>query len=412
MRPVSARSAVNSRSSRLPRMGMARVAVALLLCAISSPRAGVAQSTKKADAPVTCATCHHGVISSYAIAPMRHAMEPQGANPALEAHPSLTTQIGPYTYRVETKNGQSTYTVSDGTDTLSLPVHWIFGQNSQTWVLEKDGHFYESFVSYFPRANGLAITPGDQKLKPTNLTEAMGRLLPIWETRTCFNCHGTGVTPGEKLVPAKVKPGLDCEHCHVGSQQHMADAAQDNFKIAANIAQASGCRAGFDLLWAVSSHLGSVMTQQVDMGLHSCVSSLIASRTSRCFIGNDRRISCLACHNPHQPLNHSVAYYDSKCLACHAESRAASAGALQRRSVRSRNQIAPAATCRRWNCPVVMRSSPIISFALFTRARRIPTDARSCITRTGPYSHLYLRNSASVMADSLPSRIDCRVNSR
>jgi hypothetical protein len=42
---------------------------------------------------------------------------------------------------------------------------------------------------------------------------------------------------------------------------------------------------------------------------------------SKCFVGNDPRISCLACHNPHQPLNENAALYDSKCLACHAESK-------------------------------------------------------------------------------------------
>ena len=38
---------------------------------------------------------------------------------------------------------------------------------------------------------------------------------------------------------------------------------------------------------------------------------------SKCY-SDDRRISCTACHNPHEPLRRDVAYYDSKCLACHA----------------------------------------------------------------------------------------------
>ena len=42
---------------------------------------------------------------------------------------------------------------------------------------------------------------------------------------------------------------------------------------------------------------------------------------SKCFVGNDPRISCVACHNPHQPLNHDAAYYDGKCLACHSEAK-------------------------------------------------------------------------------------------
>jgi cytochrome c peroxidase len=37
---------------------------------------------------------------------------------------------------------------------------------------------------------------------------------------------------------------------------------------------------------------------------------------SKCY-SDDRRISCTACHNPHQPLQTDAAFYDSKCLDCH-----------------------------------------------------------------------------------------------
>ena len=32
----------------------------------------------------------------------------------------------------------------------------------------------------------------------------------------------------------------------------------------------------------------------------------------------DRRISCIACHDPHEAVVHEPAFYDAKCLACHA----------------------------------------------------------------------------------------------
>ena len=38
---------------------------------------------------------------------------------------------------------------------------------------------------------------------------------------------------------------------------------------------------------------------------------------SKCY-SDDRRIACTACHNPHEPLVQDVAFYDKKCLACHA----------------------------------------------------------------------------------------------
>lgn len=306
---------------------LAILAAVALLCAPHSPPVALARQARQPVSSVTCASCHNGVTTTFAIAPMRHAMEPQGANPALDAHLDLSVQIGSYTYTVHTKDGKSTYTVSDGTETMTLPIHWIFGQHSQTWVLEKDGHYYESLVSYFPRANGLAITPGDQKITPHNLTEAMGRQLPIWETRTCFDCHGSGVTAEQKLDPAKVIPGLECEHCHAGAQQHMADAAQENFKTlpkslkhldAEQISDFCGqCHRTWDTVMRNKWH-GPAFVRFQPYRLEN----------SKCFIGNDPRISCIACHNPHQPLNHNLAYYDAKCLACHTESKTASAGAI------------------------------------------------------------------------------------
>ncbi|MBA3441815.1 MAG: hypothetical protein H0T92_18300, partial [Pyrinomonadaceae bacterium] len=38
---------------------------------------------------------------------------------------------------------------------------------------------------------------------------------------------------------------------------------------------------------------------------------------SRCYDTEDRRISCTACHNPHEELKRVPAAYDSKCMACH-----------------------------------------------------------------------------------------------
>lgn len=298
-------------------------AAAVLLCVLP---AGRAEAAKNATAAVTCATCHVGVATNYAHAPMRHAMEPVDDDPVLKAHPKLSVEQNGYSYSVEQKNGQSTYSVSDGTGTLTLPIRLMFGQQSQTWVLEKDGHMYESLVSYFPRENGLGTTPGDSKLTPHTLTEAMGRQLSTWETLQCFNCHATGATDGAKLTLEKMKPGLDCERCHAGSMQHMADAAKDKFTTlpkslkkmdSESISNFCGqCHRTWDTVVRNHWH-GPAFVRFQPYRLEN----------SKCFSGNDPRISCLACHDPHQAANHNMAYYDGKCLACHGEAKGATATA-------------------------------------------------------------------------------------
>jgi hypothetical protein len=50
-------------------------------------------------------------------------------------------------------------------------------------------------------------------------------------------------------------------------------------------------------------------------------------QNSKCFAADEPRISCLACHNPHQQVNHDQAFYDTKCLACHGETKGSSVAA-------------------------------------------------------------------------------------
>ena len=38
-----------------------------------------------------------------------------------------------YTYKVSTKDGQSTYSVTDGTGSLTVPIRWMLGEQTQTW---------------------------------------------------------------------------------------------------------------------------------------------------------------------------------------------------------------------------------------------------------------------------------------
>lgn len=295
-------------------------ALACLLCLLVTGQLVWGQTAKGKTAAVTCATCHAGVTANYAHAPMRHAMEAGGANPVLDKHPNLTTQVGGYSYTVQTKDGQSTYSVTNGTETLTLPIKWMFGTHSQTWVLEKDGHLYESYVTYFARGEQLGVTPGDQRITPHNLTEAMGRKLPIWETEECFKCHASGAVEGAKLTLDTLRPGLDCERCHVGAQQHMADAVNDNFKTlpkslkkmdAENVSNLCGsCHRTWDTV--MRNHWqGPAFVRFQPYRLEH----------SRCFIGNDARISCLACHDPHQGVDHNDAIYDAKCLACHGAAK-------------------------------------------------------------------------------------------
>jgi hypothetical protein len=111
---------------------------------------------------------------------------------------------------VETKGGQTLYSITDESRTISLPIRWSFGKGAQTWVLEKQGELYESMVSYYPSIDGLEITTGDEELKPQNLDEAVGRKLRVSDAKDCFGCHSTAAVSMGKLHLDTIQPGVSC----------------------------------------------------------------------------------------------------------------------------------------------------------------------------------------------------------
>jgi hypothetical protein len=261
---------------------------------------------------------------------MGRALQVPGSNSVLDAHPSLTFQKNGYSYVVETKNGQSTYSVTDGTRTITLAIHWSFGNRAQTWLFERDGVYYESLVSYYPSTGGLGITIGDSHINPRTLDEAVGRRLPPNEPVACFGCHATGaVVNGQLLTLGSLEPGVTCEHCHVGAELHTLSALSgetvetappDLRKLAAeDLSDFCGqCHRSWEKVirgpWR-----GELNVRFQPYRLAN----------SKCFSGTDPRISCIACHDPHKDLVTDASAYDAKCLACHALKGAAAAATSQ-----------------------------------------------------------------------------------
>jgi hypothetical protein len=273
-----------------------------------------------------CASCHRARAESQPRTPMGQALALPGANPVLKDIPKLTARKGPYTYIVETHAGESTYSVSDGTHTITLPIHWNFGAGAQTWVLERDGHQYESAVSYYPSIPGLDFTTGDEDLRPKNLDEAVGRPIELRETKVCFGCHASNAVTNGKMTYETLRPGVTCEHCHAGTTAHLADAISGDFdsappdlrkKSAEDISNFCGqCHRTWET--AVRNHWRGELTVRFQP---------YRLANSRCFDGADPRISCIACHDPHQDIVVQDSTYDAQCLACHSSSAAAASAA-------------------------------------------------------------------------------------
>jgi Zn finger protein HypA/HybF involved in hydrogenase expression len=279
---------------------------------------------------------------------MAHAMESPADNLDLQTHPNLEVQKGAYHYRIQQHGESEAYSVTDGVNTISVPIEWPFGRNSQTYVLRYNGQLYESLVSYYPGAHGLDTTIGDQSIEPKTLGQAMGRQISTTEARSCFGCHSTGSIVERKLKLDAVTPGLRCERCHENADRHMEAIS----------------RGKLDSLPRKLTHLSSEDMSSFCGQCHRTWQTVVTNRwmgvinvrfqpyrlaTSKCFDGVDERISCVACHNPHADVVKESRFYDTKCRACHSAAAKPSAGLIASKGPDAKMPACPVA---KENCTI------------------------------------------------------------
>lgn len=265
-----------------------------------------------------CAGCHTQQSATQPATPMARALVPAASNPLFLSHPKLTVRKGAYTYTLDTHAGATTYSVTDGNQTISAPVKWIFGANSQTYVLEKDGTFYESLVSYWKPIDALDTTVGDQAITPTTVAEAFGRPLAKSEVTLCFGCHSTDSAQHHELHLDTAVPGVTCARCHTGAAEHALSFSQGHPSAPsqdlrhANPEEISAFCGQCHRTWetVVRNHWTGPMNVRFQP---------YRLELSKCFDGRDARLSCVACHDPHRDLVRNDRSYDTKCLACHSE---------------------------------------------------------------------------------------------
>jgi Cytochrome c554 and c-prime len=269
-----------------------------------------------AAADLKCVTCHPEQAKAQPKTAMAQALQLADRNEVLKQHPSLTATKGAFTYRIETRAGASTYSVSDATGNVTVPIHYSFGAHSQTYVLEYQGHFYEGLVSYFAGINGLDTTIGDDEIKPQTLLQALGRDVSKEEAADCFGCHSTGGVVDKVLSLNALRPGVTCDHCHTGALLHQQaalkgkrDSLPPDLKNSTPYQISEFC-GQCHRTWETIMRTPIRGTLDVRFQPYRLANS-------KCFDGGDPRLSCITCHDPHQELLPEVSLVDGKCLACH-----------------------------------------------------------------------------------------------
>lgn len=341
----------------------------------------------------TCALCHTEIFETQRGTAMNHALQTASDSPVLASHAQLKFTIGAYIYTITRTGSQSIYAVTDGVNSISVPLLYSFGQAKagQTYVFQRDGALFESRVSYYTDIKNLDFTIGSPRTEPKSLEEALGRRMSGDEAVGCFSCHATAVTSGGKLNLEKMTPGVSCEACHGPGGEHVA-----LFKKGIPTVKPADMR-----IFNPANLSPDDLTQEFCGACHRSSDDVLSSpmmsgsienvrfQPYRIFGSeghnpNDPRLSCTACHNPHENLKHgetNIAYYDAKCTTCHAVNQRLLPAAKRRSVLKTRQRKADDAA----PCPVaaVNCSSCHMPKIELSNAHFKFTDHRIRITRPG-----------------------------
>jgi hypothetical protein len=271
--------------------------------------------------PAACAACHAEKTTAQGKSPMAHALMPAAQSGILRSHERLSFRIGSYNYQIEQTKEGSVYSVADGARSISAPLDWAFGfdEVGQTYLFRRKGVFYESRLSYYKTLDGLDFTAGHPRRAPSSLENALGRSVDVAEARLCFGCHATAATTSSRLDLNRLIPGVTCEACHGPGSAHVAamkrGKAEQSEKLIFNprgldpVDSVEFCGACHRSFWDVTSPELAGIT---DIRFQS-----YRLETSRCWGKHDARMTCVACHDPHQTLLRDLRSYDTQCLHCH-----------------------------------------------------------------------------------------------
>lgn len=267
-----------------------------------------------------CATCHATQARPHGATGMANALEEVRNCDILKNHPKLTFQDGPYHYEITREGDTSQYQVSDGKQTLRIPIGWAFGLGSagQTYVFQINGRYYESRVSFYKALNGLDLTMGVQPVPSGSIEDAAGHALDGEGARACFNCHATHTVVDRKLDLTAMVPGVQCERCHGSATEHLAAVRGGDVKAGAMRKLSQMSTEETSEFCGQCHRTWSQIATNGPTGINNVRFQPYRLTNSKCYDVDDPRIRCTACHDPHQEVVSNPASYDAKCLACHA----------------------------------------------------------------------------------------------
>ena len=323
------------RRNRSSCLGLLPLIVHLSLFAVAKPDA-----TPVREADAACARCHAQIVRSYLATPMANASgeATQKLRPVTYLHPPSGV-----TYTIATSDGQATLSASDPrfpAEPVRRKLSYFLGSGhlGVTYLYFIRDALFESPVAWYAASGSYDMKPGLGEMR---------RMPPaIPAESACLRCHMSAVQAGLPGTLNRYRDlpflhgGITCEACHGDSVPHVRSAgkapivnparldadARDSVCISCHLeGDVTVQRAAKSVLnyqpgQSISTYLAFYIRSKADPRARG-VSEVEQLSQSTCKRMSGDKMSCMSCHDPHftPGPDQRIAFYRSKCLACHAQ---------------------------------------------------------------------------------------------
>jgi cytochrome c554/c'-like protein len=272
-----------------------------------------------------CGSCHRAEFARQALSAHAGALSHAVDHPLANAFPTNVQLRRSPNYRFEVLRtpGELRSRIFDTTEVMDLPMEWAFGagRKAVTFVTKVNQDWYvEHYASYYPAVHSWGPTPGQSAIRPTSLATAAGVLYnttdPAAGIGGCFECHSTGpVSFRADGAVQLTELAVRCEDCHGPGGDHAKRPSSKNIQ---NPKTFSAAR--LNEFCGRCHRPPAAPGQKIDWNVAWNVRHQpLYLNESACFRKSGGALSCLTCHDPHEPAGKKDAsFYNDRCLGCHS----------------------------------------------------------------------------------------------
>jgi hypothetical protein len=275
-----------------------------------------------------CASCHSEIAAVQLTSEHARTLRKVKAVPellkALPLH--FSDRVKGVEYRLEKSaldESRLDLVASKDQSTERLQLIWAFGagRKGMTFVgRTSSGEYGQGRVSWYERINALDITTGGDQDPVKNAHDGVAQWLAEKERQECFGCHVTRQAEALPEVIEESNAAVQCERCHGPGQKHVEVITLGKTQQGLAIRNPGKLGADEQLQFCGACHRAPLANLS-EAVLDNRTIRFPAQRLvlSRCYDESEGRLKCTTCHNPHENLQESPAYYDQKCQSCHAQ---------------------------------------------------------------------------------------------